>query len=139
MKKTGKRVPFPFFSDHSNLVSQAMFGINHRSTFEIRRMQLDIRPTLNPLIGSAAALLFLVASGSINIAFASQDATNHDTASMSASYRMYVADNRNLNTLTKQHTKDIWVCPMHSKIHQHEPGKCPICKMNLVKEKSVKT
>lgn len=26
-----------------------------------------------------------------------------------------------------------WYCTMHPEVHQHEPGKCPICKMKLVK------
>jgi len=28
-----------------------------------------------------------------------------------------------------------WVCPMHPEVHQHARGKCPICKMKLVKVK----
>lgn len=28
-----------------------------------------------------------------------------------------------------------WTCPMHAEIHRHEPGKCPVCKMKLVKAK----
>lgn len=90
-------------------------------------------------MGAVAAVLFLVGAGSINIPLASQDATIHGTANMSAIYKMRVADNSNPNTLTKQHTKDNWVCPMHPEIHKHAPGKCPICKMNLVQEKPKKT
>lgn len=26
-----------------------------------------------------------------------------------------------------------YTCPMHPQVHEHEPGKCPICHMNLVK------
>jgi rubrerythrin len=88
---------------------------------------------------AVAAVLFLTAVGSINTAFASEDATIHDSASMLATYKMRVADNDNLNILTKRDTKDIWVCPMHPEIHKHAPGKCPICKMNLIKEKPKKT
>jgi len=29
-----------------------------------------------------------------------------------------------------------YTCPMHPQIHEPHPGKCPICKMNLVPEKS---
>ena len=29
----------------------------------------------------------------------------------------------------------VWTCPMHPEIHAHGPGKCPICKMKLVKVK----
>lgn len=31
--------------------------------------------------------------------------------------------------------KNDWVCPMHPEIHKHEPGKCPVCKMKLIKAK----
>ncbi len=98
---------------------------------------MDTRLTFKSLIATVSTGLFLVGAGSINIALASENPTSHGTASTSASYRMHVADNR-MHTLAKQHTKDIWVCPMHPEIHQHESGKCPICKMNLVKEKPKK-
>lgn len=29
-----------------------------------------------------------------------------------------------------------WTCPMHAEVHKHGPGRCPICKMNLVKVKA---
>lgn len=28
-----------------------------------------------------------------------------------------------------------WYCPMHPEVHKHEPGKCPVCKMKLIKTK----
>ena len=31
-----------------------------------------------------------------------------------------------------------YTCPMHPKIHQAKPGKCPICKMDLVFKKNTK-
>jgi len=31
-----------------------------------------------------------------------------------------------------QSSAQIYTCPMHPEIRQHEPGKCPICGMNLV-------
>ena len=30
----------------------------------------------------------------------------------------------------------VYVCPMHSEVTQHEPGKCPICGMDLVLKES---
>ncbi|HAN54849.1 MAG TPA: hypothetical protein DCQ77_01005 [Betaproteobacteria bacterium] len=100
---------------------------------------MEIRILFKTIMGAVIAVLFLAGAGSINTALASEDAAVHGTASMSVSYRMHVTDNRNLNTLTKQRMTDIWVCPMHPEIHKHAPGKCPICKMNLVKEKPKKT
>lgn len=37
------------------------------------------------------------------------------------------------DSLSRQNGKDGWTCPMHPEIHAHESGKCPICKMDLVK------
>jgi rubrerythrin len=100
---------------------------------------LEIRIIFKIIMGAVAAALFLTGAGSMNVALASQDAAIHGTSSMPASYRMHVADNDNLNTLTKHHAQAVWVCPMHPEIHKHAPGKCPICKMNLVREKPKKT
>lgn len=41
-----------------------------------------------------------------------------------------------LDALSRQNGQSGWTCPMHPEIHQHESGKCPICKMNLVKAKT---
>lgn len=30
--------------------------------------------------------------------------------------------------------RDVYTCPMHPEVRTHEPGNCPICGMNLVKE-----
>lgn len=30
--------------------------------------------------------------------------------------------------------EQIYLCPMHSEVRQSEPGKCPKCGMNLVRE-----
>ena len=30
----------------------------------------------------------------------------------------------------------VYVCPMHSEVTQHKPGKCPICGMDLVLKES---
>ena len=29
---------------------------------------------------------------------------------------------------------ETYVCPMHSKVRQEQPGKCPVCGMDLVPE-----
>lgn len=33
----------------------------------------------------------------------------------------------------------IWTCSMHPEIEQHEPGKCPLCGMDLIPKKETKT
>lgn len=39
------------------------------------------------------------------------------------------------DSLVPRNAEDNWTCPMHPEIHRHEPGKCPVCKMKLVKAK----
>lgn len=29
---------------------------------------------------------------------------------------------------------DVWTCPMHQEVQKKEPGRCPKCKMRLVKK-----
>ncbi len=45
------------------------------------------------------------------------------------------ADNSQSSTPSEAAYDNDWSCPMHPQIHQHEPGKCPICKMKLIKPK----
>ena len=33
---------------------------------------------------------------------------------------------------------DVYVCPMHKDVTSDKPGKCPKCKMNLIKKKTAK-
>lgn len=40
-----------------------------------------------------------------------------------------------VDSLAPQRAEGDWTCPMHAEIHRHAPGKCPVCKMNLVKAK----
>ena len=42
------------------------------------------------------------------------------------------------DTVVKAAEAGYYTCPMHPKIHQEKPGKCPICKMDLVFKKTVK-
>jgi Cu(I)/Ag(I) efflux system membrane fusion protein len=43
-------------------------------------------------------------------------------------------DNKNVSSNTG--TEEIYTCPMHPQIIKHEPGKCPICGMSLVKKEN---
>ena len=36
---------------------------------------------------------------------------------------------------TKSTEGAYYTCPMHSDIHEHRPGKCPVCGMDLVEKK----
>jgi membrane fusion protein, copper/silver efflux system len=41
------------------------------------------------------------------------------------------------NNKQKESVKDenaYYTCPMHPQVHEHAPGKCPICGMDLVKK-----
>lgn len=46
-----------------------------------------------------------------------------------------VADSGKSSTAPAAAHDNDWYCPMHPQVHQHEPGKCPICKMKLIKPK----
>lgn len=37
------------------------------------------------------------------------------------------------DALAPKNARGYWACPMHPEIHAHEPGKCPVCKMKLVR------
>ena len=42
------------------------------------------------------------------------------------------------NNKPKESAQDenaFYTCPMHPQIHEHAPGKCPICGMDLVKKR----
>ena len=86
-------------------------------------------------VGVVAAIFLWIGSGVTGIAHASQGESTHDKSIMSTVYKVRTADTNNLPTLSKSDSKGDWVCPMHSEVHKHEPGKCPICKMSLVKAK----
>jgi len=79
--------------------------------------------------------LCLLHAGGIGLASAAQPAAAH-AADGSAAGRTGVAANGRLDPLSPTNAGKGWTCPMHPEVHKHEPGKCPICKMNLVKAKS---
>ncbi|WP_324780220.1 heavy metal-binding domain-containing protein [Thiobacillus sedimenti] len=45
------------------------------------------------------------------------------------------ASHEPLQSLGAGAAEGVWTCPMHAEVHEHAPGKCPICKMKLVKAK----
>jgi len=44
-----------------------------------------------------------------------------------------------VDTVVKAAEAGYYTCPMHPQINQAKPGKCPICKMDLVYKKAAKT
>lgn len=87
---------------------------------------MNCKPTYKMLTGILA--LCLLHAGDIGLASAAQPAVAHAADN--------VAANGRLDPLSPQNAGKGWTCPMHPEVHKHDPGKCPICKMNLVKAKS---
>lgn len=83
--------------------------------------------------GVLLGMSFSAAAGSM-VASASQDVASHPNPGPSMS-KPRVASGDRLDSLSRQNGQSGWTCPMHPEIHKHESGKCPICKMNLVKAK----
>lgn len=73
------------------------------------------------LTGAALLIASCLAAGGMNAAWASPGDAPRDTKSVPA--------------ISPSDVQSGWVCPMHAEVHQHAPGKCPICKMKLVKAK----
>jgi hypothetical protein len=88
------------------------------------------------LSGTFAFLSLWGAVGGIGLSSASQVDVEHHVEA--GPYTAKVANNERLDQLSKENAKAGWTCPMHPEVHKHEAGKCPICKMNLVKAKNKK-
>jgi rubrerythrin len=43
------------------------------------------------------------------------------------------------DSISKSPMTDYYTCTMHPQVHEAKPGKCPICGMDLVFKKTVKT
>lgn len=73
------------------------------------------------LAGALLIVASMLAVGGMNTAWASPGDAPRDTKSVPA--------------ISPPDAQSGWVCPMHAEVRRHEPGKCPICKMKLVKAK----
>lgn len=73
------------------------------------------------LAGAALLVATYLAAGGMHAAWASPGVAPRDTKPVPA--------------ISPSDTQSGWVCSMHAEVHQHAPGKCPICKMKLVKAK----
>ncbi len=80
----------------------------------------------------ASALLF-AALGGIAPSFASEMAA-HD-AKHTATTTVRTAASEQPESLAPKNGEGDWTCSMHPEIHRHEAGKCPVCKMKLIKTK----
>lgn len=76
---------------------------------------------------------FLAALGGFDSGYASQG-TAHGSESSAAGATL-IAGKTQPDSLIPKNAEGTWTCPMHPEIHLHEPGKCPVCKMKLVKTK----
>ncbi len=57
-------------------------------------------------------------------------------ANMDGMAHMGHAADRHAPALSKSGAREAWACPMHAEVQRAEPGKCPVCKMKLVKTKT---
>lgn len=77
----------------------------------------------------ASASLF-VALGGIAPGFAAH--AGHDAPSAATAA---TGSERPDSLAPKNQVAGDWTCPMHPEVHRHEAGKCPVCKMKLIKAK----
>lgn len=97
---------------------------------------MNFKRALKMVSGILMFLSLYGAIGGISLSSASQADVEHDVEP--GLYTTRVANNEQLDALSKESAKTGWTCPMHPEVHKHEAGKCPICKMNLVKAKNKK-
>src|SRR5574340_1681942 len=95
---------------------------------------MNFKRTSKLFTGAWVCAALCVAIGMTKLASASQDAAR-DVRPTSALSMTRTAGNDRPDSLSRQDGKGGWTCPMHPEIREHESGKCPICKMNLVKTK----
>jgi len=69
---------------------------------------------------------FVIAVLVISAYFYSSDATVHGSANNTT------LSQSNLDAITHQSAKKLWVCPMHLDVVKDQPSSCPICGMDLV-------
>jgi hypothetical protein len=95
---------------------------------------MNFKRTSKLFTGAWVCAALCAAIGTTTLASASQDAAR-DAQPSPALSKARTASNDRPDSLSRQNGKGGWTCPMHPDIHEHESGKCPICKMNLVKTK----
>ncbi|WP_018076587.1 heavy metal-binding domain-containing protein [Thiobacillus denitrificans] len=97
---------------------------------------MNCKRTFKMFTGILTFLLLHGAAGGIGLSSAAQPAVPHAADSAITSSSARVAANGQLDSLSAKNSGKGWTCPMHAEVHKHGPGKCPICKMDLVKAKN---
>jgi hypothetical protein len=94
---------------------------------------MNFKQISKTLAHALVSISLFVALGGIPPGVAAQ-AADHDVKT-SATDAILAAGGDRVDTLALQNAKGDWTCPMHPEIHRHAPGKCPVCKMKLIKAK----
>lgn len=96
---------------------------------------MNIEQSFRNAMGAMAVMTACIGLGGMGAAHAAKNDANMDGL-------MHVAqgdDRPGVPPISRPGMKEAWTCPMHAEITRHEPGKCPICKMKLVKAKPLGT
>jgi len=93
---------------------------------------MNVKRQSNPVVRVLANVSFLAVLACVAPGYAAQ-AASQDGGVPATHIRM--SGNDRPDSLIPRNAEDNWTCPMHPEIHRHEPGKCPVCKMKLVKAK----
>jgi len=93
---------------------------------------MNIKRQSNPVVRVLANVSFLAVLAGVAPGYAAQVASQ-DGGVPATHTRM--SSNDRPDSLAPHNAEDNWTCHMHPEIHRHEPGKCPVCKMKLVKAK----
>lgn len=92
---------------------------------------MNIEQSFRNAMGALAVISACVGLGGIGAVHAAEGNANmHGMMHMAQD-----KDRTGVPSISRPGMKETWTCPMHAEISRHEPGKCPICKMKLVKAK----
>lgn len=102
----------------------------HREARNTENIAVTFKQVSKTIMRALASASLFAALGGIAPGFASQMAA-YDTAATA----VRTAANERPESLAPKNGEGDWTCPMHPEIHRHEAGKCPVCKMKLIKNK----
>ncbi|MBD3810797.1 MAG: hypothetical protein IE917_01085 [Betaproteobacteria bacterium] len=93
---------------------------------------MNVKRPSKPVACVLAKVSFLAMLAGVMPGYAAQAASQDGGAPAT---HAGMSDNGRPDSLAPRNAEDNWTCPMHPEIHRHEPGKCLVCKMKLVKAK----